>query len=460
MKISINSIIGKVGVPCVASCCLVSLGFLSCSSDDSAPKEEPKTHTPMEFVVGMDNPFSHQVTRTTIDTNHKPLTDGTNMKLSIQGKWYGHTPQDVVVNCDGKVGGLYDTYTDINNLTFATGTEPTWEMFGTFDPDNKVGREEGVSVYGVAIDAQGRSKTTITPPDFVTDDAIQTVHWSLNYEKDVNHVFDYHNYTTSGGKNLYERDLLITNNISPTGTTPADRNAGGSKPGTYKFDYQDWTTYKYCNLIEFKHAMSMFTAHIIAGKDWPKDADGGGYFEDPAHPGDPTKALHPELVLVGNNAMDDPYVYTGGTVNITDGTVVPAPDSKQVMYTQTALDQWECTEYAGETSGSASGYQPTGKCCSEQKQALLFPHTPLGRNADNDLLGIIVLNGNKYYIPATEMRKAMKQRHGVTEGHTDWNLTRPGYNYILRIRLDKTAMTVEAMIDKWGVVSASELTWF
>lgn len=195
-----------------------------------------------------------------------------------------------------------------------------------------------------------------------------------------------------------KKDLLTSNNVR-IGTTE----------GTYKFN--DRQSGK---LLKFTHAMSMITVNLIAGKGFP------GYEE--ANPERAKFVNSPSVTL-------DNFKYTG-TVNIKTKSATPA-EGTIVITPKTAV------------SGTGNH--------TAQYTALIFPEQAL---VDDRQILTLDADGNKYYVNSNKLITAMNDQ----TGHNQDKKFEDGVNYVLNITVNKTDIDVEATIQDWVDVSATNET--
>ncbi len=198
---------------------------------------------------------------------HLNLTADTQLALSVSGTWTGHSPSPVVQATTATVGSA----TGADNKHNALSCSPVlfWDDYGTADPTNAgsgKGREEGLTIYGVAINGKNSAPTV---------DSFTALVWTLYADQ------------TQTNQKPEDTDLLISNNVkSSTAVANMELNTG-----TYKFDERT-----YGKLLEFTHALSKITVNLKAGAGF------GGSF-----------ASAPTVTLYGS------WAYTTGTVNVSTG---------------------------------------------------------------------------------------------------------------------------------------------
>ena len=162
-----------------------------------------------------------------------------------------------------------ETAADSKHNVLACSPVLYWDDYGTADPANAgsgKGREEGLTIYGVAINGKDTAPTV---------DSFTALGWTLYTDQ------------TQTNQKPEDTDLLISNNVKSS-TAVADMELD---TGTYKFDERT-----YGKLLEFTHALSKITVNLKAGAGF------GGSF-----------ASAPTVTLYGS------WAYTTGTVNVSTG---------------------------------------------------------------------------------------------------------------------------------------------
>lgn len=210
-----------------------------------------------------------------------------------------------------------------------------------------------------------------------------------------------------------DNDLLTSNNIRPT--IPAD-GTGRTGDGTYKFD--DYLTKlttptaPASDIIEFTHAMSKVTVVLTAG-----DGFEGGKFVDP-----------PTVTLTD-------FKYTGN-VSIPGKTSTPINDTKDIKM-----------HLAAGGAGTATA----------TFDALVYPGNSF---TDATPLLSLTADGNTFAITAKKLNDAI--RAAISDAAVDYPATgtdvsfKQGWNYKLKIRVNKTGTHVTATIVNWNEVTAEE----
>lgn len=253
-----------------------ALAFLiACSSEERITTDSnEKPSGPIVLSAGIVEGSSKATTRTA--PTYQALTTSTQLALQVNGNWkHGNTTTPITKTTTATIG----TASETNNVVNFTAAETLyWDDYGTADPDNAtVGRTEGLTIYGAAINGK-----TIAPT--VSD-------WSaLSWEVPTNQ--------TTSGSTPADKDLLISNNVKT-----------GTSDGTYKFTEK--TSGK---LLKFTHALSKITVVLTAGDGFvDKNGDASLDF-----------ANDPEVKLtsnVANSSTNTEWACTKGNINITSGGV-------------------------------------------------------------------------------------------------------------------------------------------
>lgn len=350
---------------------------------------------------------NHNATGQTSGSNvygggHTPFSSigatGTQLALRIDGKWHSS-----VVSHPTAV--TLDTDTDNNKHNLIATMSPTvfWDDYGTADPDNTDGRAAGLTIYGMGVDG-----VTTAPTVNATDGTSWTKYnWNVgdpgtSATIDQNDADDWKN-----------QDLLTSNNIH------ADRD------GTYKFDDQkSGSTTTPSNILEFTHAMTKITVELTAGDGFPgysATSTDAGKFEANDTYGEPTVML-------------EKFYYTG-SVSVEAKTSMPTTTSTaniQMHRIATAKDQHTVTF-----------------------DALVFPGNKF---ESTDPILTLSADGNTYKVTAAKLNEAIQAAISNTTTKypgTD-NTLLQAWNYLIRIRVNKTDIVVTATILDWKTVEAAE----
>ena len=326
---------------------------------------------------------------------HYALQDGTAINLYVEGDWTGKTPSNIVKT--PVYSALADSDNDnINALTWKSGDHLYWDDFGTADPANTTNRAKGLGILAVAID--GITNTTVVNLGSAID-------WN-NFKLDWNLADHTGTIEVVGGTKFLMQDILIANNLYDASvTTPQKR---------YTFDEQKALATKPEEArLEFQHVLSKVTFNVTAGQGF------NGTFWD-----------YPTIYLTRNKTGETfaEWCYTKGTIDIKAATAT----------------------HDGRTLGSVR-LNPILKDGSIYTEAaIIYPGSDFGGN--NDVIAKINADGNIYYVTAEKIRAAI---NGTT-GHAGDYTTKPGYNYIFNITLNKTDIIVTATVSKWIDVNADE----
>ncbi len=358
----------------------------ACQSDGEPAYTVGEADNPVRLCSGILQSPEAQVARAETSPTTSPLTAGTAVQLYVEGTWTGkggtliHTP----VCAAGAEASTPLRYTD--KFLY-------WDDYGTGDPNNTEGREQGLNIYALAIDGQRALPTELT--NWARDNS--ATKWTTALPWTV---------STDGTKVLHQ-DLLVANNLSDQ-VAPANR---------LKFETRNQ------NQLRFRHVLSKITFRLTAGKGFE-----GQRFTNP-----------PEVKLTRNKANETSeaeYALTSGTVNVPNAKATATPGSANVIIAQaTRID---------ETDGE--GRQVV------TEEALLYPGSVLGSN-DTDLLARINADDNIYYITAKEIRAAIT---ALGSGQENEFQTQPGYNYVIRVTVHKTDVEVTASVTNWTDIEAAE----
>ncbi len=159
---------------------------------------------------------------------HYAFTQGTPVRLHVEGTWAGKTPELIQKN------SIYTTGTkdgDENALAYSSLDHLYWDDFGTADPGNTANRANGLDIYGVAVDGQSS--------------APEVSNWDSPLEWNVQ----------TDGNNVLAKDIIVSNNLSKS-ATPQNR---------YTFDEQKAGTDPEQSRLDFKHLLSRVTFVVKAG---------------------------------------------------------------------------------------------------------------------------------------------------------------------------------------------------
>lgn len=262
-----------------------ALAFLiACSSEESITTDSnEKAKEPIKLSAGIVDGSSKATTRTEpsflaltpADASNASLN--TQLALQVNGNWkHGETTTLITKTTTATVG----TATSNQNAMAEYNPVLYWDDYGTADPDNaNVGRTQGLTIYGVAIDSMSVSGAGLS--GLLAANADWTaLNWTLPA-----------NQTLATPGNIPSRhDLLISNNIKEE----------------YAYHFTDRESGRCLN---FKHAMSKITV-ILTARYGFVDKNDDGYVDFQNDP----------VVLLTSNTSTE-WAYTTGTVNITNGAI-------------------------------------------------------------------------------------------------------------------------------------------
>lgn len=373
-----------------------ALAFLiACNSEErivtTDSNEEPsEPSVPIELSAGLVEGGSKATTRT--DPTYQALTPDTKLALQVNGNWkHGDTTTPITKTTTATIGSASGTNNAVN---FTAAETLYWDDYGTADPDNAtVGRTEGLTIYGVAID----NKTTAPT---VSD-------WSaLSWEVPTNQ--------TISGSTPADKDLLISNNVKT-----------GTSDGTYKFSEK--TSGK---LLKFTHALSKITVVMTANAGFvDKNSDGLVDF-----------ANDPEVELTSNVAYSDTkteWACTKGNVNIATGGVTLTGTSSSGD--PSVITMWQ---------ESSTGHVVT-------KEALVMPGSQF--SGDNAIIARINADGNIYYVTAEKIRAKITGASKVTEAGKNYIINvvvdKTGISHVSATVANWTDVTADEVAPKINVTA-------
>lgn len=198
------------------------------------------------------------------------------------------------------------------------------------------------------------------------------------------------------GKDVFSGDILVSNNL--IAYTFVSRNDADAKK------------------MIFKHPLSKITFNIKAGQGFTNG------FEN-----DPVLTLSNATTLEGISDTQNDYALATGKVSIQNGTATSDGTKAKVI--------------AGTISAAAEKKNVV-------KAAIVYPGTQLGSD-DNTVIGVLQADGNIYYIKAKEIHDKMTE-------HANFE-TKPGYNYIINITVNKTGIRTTATVVDWNKVETEEI---
>lgn len=331
---------------------------------------------------------------------HVALASDVKMQLRVKGTWKGHKningeSQETIIFEPKATVGAENGSTKHNSITFSPVIY--WDDFGTADPNNRAPKSpEGGREEGLTIFAAAYNKPNTAVPVINGENGNSWTDLSCSVPADQ---------TSDWSAN----DLIISNNIQA-------KSLGKDCTGTLRFD--DWKddTDNLSNLLEFKHVMSKVTFILTAGKGFPE-----GIFE-----GEPTVQMH--------------GFYTSGKVDVTNGATSDPSGNVDSENIPTNIETYcENTTKTGQEKVTRS--------------ALVFPGLSL---SGSEHIATVTADGNIYKISAAKIYAAMRKvaNEEGPAGPGDTMLS--GYNYILKITVDKTEVHVEATVANWIDVVAEE----
>lgn len=324
----------------------LSFALCSCTSEEVSGTFDRTADDVIDFTAGLQSSVvQHSMTRA---GQENALSSDTKIRLKVDGKW---SSTDISKTALCSLNGSAVVY-DENNTLY-------WDDYGIGDPANKTNTDTGLSVLGVALDSLN---TPPTPSDWTK------MEWKTTDD----------NGQTEVSSSKLIKDILISNNLSTSKYTFANRNVATAK-----------------NLL-FVHPLSKITFNITAGTGFAS-----GFKSDPV------------LKLVDKNG--NPYAFATGTIKISGGVATKGNTASVVI--------------AGTTSESNDKKNYI-------KQVLVYPGTPLGA-ASTDVIAVLSADGNDYHIKAAEIQAAMNDKGqtdhttvanynyviGVTVNKTNINLT-------------------------------------
>ena len=355
----------------------------------------------VRLTTGVENaPSAAMQSRAALD-GHYALQDGTAINLYVEGDWTGKDPSNIVKTPVYSAQKDTDADNNINALTWKSGDHLYWDDFGTADPDNTANRAKGLGILAVAIDGV-TSKT----------DGINWKSFSLNWDVSTSSVID----------EYLLQDIIVANNLYDASvTTPQKR---------YTFDEQKEADAAEARL-EFQHVLSKITFNVTPGEGFqPNSITGRVQFYD----------LNITLARNKANEAENNWCLTNGTIDIKKAEAKHDEAETKKPLTLSTI------------SNTPTTLNPNILTTTEA--AVIYPGSILGNN-DGDIVARIVADwGNIYYVTAKEIRAAID----ATTGHVGDYATKPGYNYIFNITLNKTDIIVTATVSKWIDVNAAEET--
>ena len=340
--------------------------------------------------------------------NYIALAKGTVMRLRVEGKW-GSNSLIKFTDCSADAATGDNTYNPISSYSPML----YWDDFGTADPSNTDGKNNGLAIYGVAVDGM----TTAPNVNNTNSDngTIESDQWG-NHSSDNSNLLSWSTEDNSTSTVL-DRDLIVSNNLSKTtADDPGNLTFEEHKAINKNLENKDE---KQSRLI-FKHVLSKFTFNL-------KAADG---FENYKFKSNPTVTLTRKKVSKMTEDNDGAYCLVEGKINIKKGEA-KANDTKKVIKAKYISEQTD------------NGYQVVTEA------AIVYPGTQIS-SSENDIIAQINADGNIYYITSEAIRTAI---NAISEHNNDFK-AKAGYNYVFNITVKKTKINVTASVEQWNVVTA------
>ena len=342
-------------------------------------------------------------TRAGESDNYVALTQGTKMRLRVEGKW-NNSELIKFTDCSADAATGYNTYNTISSYSPML----YWDDFGTADPSNTTGKTEGLAIYGVAVNGK-----TDNAPDVNNTNSdngtIESEQWG-NHSSDNSNLLSWSTEDNSNSTVL-ERDLIVSNNLSKT-TAETPGNLTFDEHKAIKSNSSE-DNLKQSRLI-FKHVLSKVTFNLTPG-----DGFNGNFNATP-------------IVTLVSDKNEKAYCITEGNINIKQGKAIAGTtdnDKKVVTLKKIADgDNGKITE-----------------------SAVIYPGSPIGRESDNDIVAKINADGNIYYVYAKEIRAAIISKLGSE--NTDYTC-KASYNYVFNVKVSKTKILVTATLTDWNDIEA------
>lgn len=341
-------------------------------------------------------------TRATEGDNYIALAKGTVMRLRVEGKW-GSNSLIKFTDCSADAATGDNTYNPISSYSPML----YWDDFGTADPSNTDGKNNGLAIYGVAVDGK-KDKA----PDVNNSTGESTTdQWGDHSSEDSNLL----PWSTEDNSNstVLERDLIVSNNLSKaTAETPGNLTFEEHKAINKNLENKDVNQSR----LIFKHVLSKFTFNL-------KAADG---FEEYKFKTNPTVTLTRKKASEMTEQDNGAYCLVDGNINIKKGEAKANESTKKVIKAKYISGQMD------------NGYQVVTEA------AIVYPGTQIS-SSENDIIAQINADGNIYYITSEAIRTAI--------GETDFK-AKAGYNYVFNITVKKTKINVTASVEPWNEVEA------
>ncbi len=211
------------------------------------------------------------------------------------------------------------------------------------------------------------------------------------------------------GVNVLVGDIIVSNNLTTNPYKFAKRNDEDAKK------------------MIFTHPLSKITFNINAGEGFPTTGVG---VTTKKFTTDPTLTLSNATTLAGVTVTDNNYAISEGTINISTGTASNTGTKAAIIAGTTSTEDVDITVI---------------------KQAIVYPGTQLGTD-NKTIIAVLNVDNNIYFINAKEIREAMKK----ADSSTDYK-TKPGYNYIINLTINKTGIRTTATVTAWNEVKSDEV---
>lgn len=250
----------------------------ACSDNDNiGAGENNASSNAIKLAVGINN-GSHAISRAAL-TDHYAMQANTQIRLKVDGKWTGKSPEDITktTTCKAFADDANDNTGDeaildnINALNFNSSEVIYWDDYGIGDPANKTNRDAGIKVLGVAVDGE-------TTAPVVSN--WENLPWTVSTD----------------GTNVLAKDIICSNNLT-----------------AFKFDDRNDNEKR---LMDFHHVLSKVTINLTAS-----DGFTASKF-----------ASAPEVVLthnIGEETTNNEYLYNGN-VNISTCSASATSDYSKV----------------------------------------------------------------------------------------------------------------------------------
>lgn len=346
-------------------------------------------------------------TRAAEDDNYIALAQGTKMRLRVEGKW-NDSELIKFTDCSADAATSDNTYNPISSYSPML----YWDDFGTADPSNTDGKNNGLAIYGVAVDGK-KDKA----PDVNNSTGESTTDQWGDHSSEDNNLLSWSTEDNSTSTVL-ERDLMVSNNLSKTtAETPGNLTFEEHKAINKNLENKDVNQSR----LIFKHVLSKFTFNL-------KAADG---FEEYKFKTNPTVTLTRKKASEMTEQDNGAYCLVDGNINIKKGEAKANESTKKVIKAKYISVQTD------------NGFQVVSEA------AIVYPGTEISCS-ENDIIAQINADGNIYYITSEAIRTAI---NAISEHNNDFK-AKAGYNYVFNITVKKTKINVTASVEQWNVVTA------